>query len=197
MLRSRSILLTVIATLMAITLAACIQRVAVDDSEPDDRVVPTPEATSPPASGDDGEWWTVLATDKTFPDAEFGEIFIELAEDQETFDERWDWAGLTDDDLPDVDWDSQVVIFAGTGESGSCPLVITEIDFDDDERLITIGLERDVPRDTMCTMDWTPRVFVVALDAAELGDGELLALMYDAEFDQEIDPEQAIVIREE
>lgn len=212
MLRRRSVLTILLAPLLALTLVACVNSEP-DSSEPGDRPVPTPEPTpvetpsdepdptpaptEPSDSEEPDDWYELLITEKSYPDARSDEKVLELAESDETYEELWSEFQLDDlDEAPDIDWDNQVVLFAGTGESSGCPLVIDSIDFDEEQRLISIATVRDVPEDTMCTMDWTPRVFVIALDAETLGDGELRAAIYDTEMVDEIDPDDGTIIRE-
>ena len=216
MVRSR-LLFLVLATLAAMSLAACVDRVAEDDDgAAGDRPVPTPVPTEPiddddndgvdeqatptPAStpGErNGEWFHLLETDKTYPEDEVGDQILALTESQEAFDEWQERFQLGE--IPDadgIDWDQQVVLFAGTGESGSCPLELVGVQFDDDDRLVNVMATREGDDDMMCTMDWTPRVFVISLDQAVLGDDELFGVITDPDHDQEIDPDQWITIRE-
>ncbi len=217
MVRSR-LLFLVLASLLAMSLAACVDRVAEDDdSAAGDRPVPTPAPTEPndddaaddgvdekpaptPAPTPDesnGEWFNLLETDKTYPEDEIGDEILALAESQETFDEWRERFQL--DEIPDVEdigWDTHGVLFAGTGESGSCPRELGDVLFHKDDRLVEVQASQDEPPDTMCTMDWTPRVFVIALDQAVLGHEELFGVITDPDHDQEIDPDQWTTIRE-
>lgn len=216
MVRSR-LLFLVLASLLAMSLAACVDRVAEDDdSAAGDRPVPTPVPTEPiddaaddgvddqpsptPAPTPDehnGEWFHLLETDKTYPEDEVGDEVLALAESQETFDEWFGRFQLDDmTDMEAIDWETHAVLFAGTGESGSCPRELVDVLFHEDDRLVEVQASQDEPPDTMCTMDWTPRVFVIALDQAVLGDDELFGVITDPEHDQEIDPDRWITIRE-
>lgn len=212
MLRTRSVLKVLLAPLLALTLVACVS------SEPDspgsgDRPVPTPEPTpaetpadepdptpaptEPSDSEEPDDWYELLITEKSYPEERTDEQVLELAESDETYEALWSEFQLDDvDDAPDVNWDNQVVLFAGTGESSGCPLIIDSIVFDEEQRFISIATIRDIPEDTMCTMDWTPRVFVIALDSETLGDGELRAAIYDAEMVDQVDPGDGTIIRE-
>jgi hypothetical protein len=175
--------------------------VPTETEQPEAEPPETPAAPTTPEpqeeGGRNGEWYELLVTEKTYPEEKIGEQVLALAEDENEFAELWEWFNLDQEaDMPEVDWNTTAVLFAGTGESGGCPLVLDLIDFDQDERLIKVGASKDVPEDTMCTMDWTPRVFVVALDADNLGEGGLRAVIYDTEYDDQIDPESSEAIRE-
>jgi hypothetical protein len=208
--RNRILIHASLVATIVFVLAGCVEREAADDNGAADRPVPTPEATeTPPAEPDldptpdatpespeNGEWYELLITDKTYPEEEIGEEILELAENEDEFQELWDWFQLEgDDDHPAVDWDSQVVLFAGTGESSGCPLILEDVTFDEEERFIAVAATRDVPEDTMCTMDWTPRVFVIALDTEMLGDGELRAGIYDTDAIDGIPPDDGEIVR--
>jgi hypothetical protein len=159
---------------------------------------PTPEPTETADTNESDDWYQLVISEKTYPQAEIGENIRELAEDPDEFGELWNWFEFDPTDpVPELDWENRVMLFAGTGESSGCPLVLDSVTFDPDERLISVGVSKDVPEDTMCTMDWTPRVFVISLDDEYLGGGELRAGMYDTEFQDGVDLEHAKVIREE
>ena len=190
---------------LVIALAGCVERDdAADDNDIGDRPVPTPEETATPEPDptpvddppDVAEWFELIASDKTYPEEETGEKVLELAENADEFQELWTWFQFEVKDIPEIDWDEHVVLFAGTGESSGCPLVLEDVSFDEDERFISVAATRDVPEDTMCTMDWTPRVFVIALDAETLGEGELRAGIYDTDAIGGISPGDGEVIRE-
>jgi hypothetical protein len=164
------------------------------EEEPD----PTPEPTEPAEIDEPDDWYELVTSEKTYPQAEIGETILELAENPDEFGELWTWFEFDPaDPVPELDWENRVMLFVGTGESSGCPLVLDSITFDSDERLISVGASKDVPEDTMCTMDWTPRMFVLLLDNEYLGDGKLRAGIYDTEFQDAVDLELAEVIREE
>lgn len=144
------------------------------------------------------EWFDLLVTEKSYPEQRIGTNVLELAEDEARFDELWDWFAIEESERPEVDWGSQIVLFAGTGEPNGCPLVLDDLSFDQDERYIEVRASRDVPEDTMCTADWTPRLFVIAMDAQYPGGGELRAAIgkgKDGEY--EFTADDGVVIREE
>ena len=194
-------------TAMMLAVAGCVDRddTADDNGAGGDRTVPTPEATETPEPDptpvddppDAGGWYELIVTDKTYPEEKTGEQVLELAEDADRFQELWNWFGLDPaGEIPEIDWNENVALFAGTGESSGCPLVLEEVTFDEEDRFINVAATPDVPEDTMCTMDWTPRVFVIALDAETLGDGELRAGIYDTDAIDGISPDDGEVVRE-
>ncbi len=199
-----TVIAALLISILVIALAGCAS-IDQDDSGPEDRPVPTPaptetEAAEPdptavPSPVGDDHWYELVISEKTYPETEIGENILELAEDPDEFAELWAWFGF-DDDAPVLDWDSRVVLFAGTGESSGCPLVLDAVKFDEEHRFIGVAASRDVPEDTMCTMDWTPRVFVISLNADLLGDGELRAAIYDTEIIDQFDPADGTIIRE-
>jgi hypothetical protein len=183
-------LCALLASLM--TLAACVETSAPDPGDTDDDAAATPEPTATPSASptpemtptpeptptpDDGAVaYEVLASEKTLPPQTYGNV-IEFAEDDDRFAELWAEFQL-DDDPPEVDWERHVVLFFGTGESGSCPLHLMDVTYDAEERVLTAEVSEDLEPDTVCTDDWTPRVFVVAVDAGHLADGELHARLW-------------------
>lgn len=203
---TRTLNVAILLSVLMIALAGCVERDdAGDDTGTGDRSVPTPEETTTPepdpTPGDDspdaGDWYELIESDKTYPEEEHGEQVLELAEREDEFLELWEWFELDSaQDAPELDWDAQLVLFAGIGESSGCPLVLEDVSFDEDERFISVAATRDVSEDTMCTMDWTPRVFVIALDAETLGEGELRAGIYDTDAIDGISPDDGEVVRE-
>jgi hypothetical protein len=203
--------LTALIAILTVLLIGCTDQED-EGSGPGERTVPTPVSTESetpvpestptrtPELDDDmstSEWFDLLATDKVYPEARTGEEVFELAESQDELKGLWRTFGFEESETPsEIDWDTTMVLFVGTGESGSCPIVLDTVEYDEDERLISVGTSRDVPADTMCTMDWTPRAFVIAMDRDVPGDGELRALVFDTEHEDQIDPHEAPVIRE-
>jgi hypothetical protein len=208
--RLRILILLALASLLVLILTACVERSAEDDDNtPGDRPLPTPVPTEPESDDsepdstatpgtDTGEWFQLLETDKTYPEDHVGDEILELTESAEEFEEWWERFQL--DDAPgadEIDWDQRVVLFVGTGESGSCPVELVDVQFDEDERLVDVMISQEAPPETMCTMDWTPRVFVIALDQSVLGDDELFGVITDPDHDDEdIDPDRLVTIRE-
>jgi hypothetical protein len=208
--RTTRLLILILAAILTTTLAGCVER---EDEENGarDRPVPTPAPTEPetpepeptitPDPGENGNaaanWYELLKTDKVYPGGQVGEEILELAERQDEFEELWAWFEFEPDEpMPEINWDTTMVLFAGTGESSGCPLVLDTVEFHEDDRVIGIGASMDVPEDTMCTMDWTPRVFVLALDREITGDGELRATLFDPEYGEQLDPGESELIRE-
>jgi hypothetical protein len=199
-------------TFLALLLVGC-SDTGNDDREPGEHTVPTPgptEQESPepdptptvtPELDDempDSDWFELFETEKVYPASLTGEEVLELAENQTEFDELWQAFGFEDPASSlEINWDTTMVLFVGTGESGTCPTELDTVEYDENERLISVGTSRNVPDDTMCTMDWTPRAFVIALDRDIPGEGELRALVVDVDYEDQLDPERAKIIREE
>jgi hypothetical protein len=141
----------------------------------------------------DAGWYDVIHTEKVLPDEELGDNVYRLVEDPDEFAETWEWFNF-EEELPDVDWDSHVVLFVGTGESGTCPLHVDQVRFNDEDRRIEVMVAMEDPG-AICTMDWTPRAFVIALDPEVLGEGDLRAIVMHSQFKDEVRPEDGEVIR--
>jgi hypothetical protein len=120
--------------------------------------------------------YELIASEKTLPPDTFDNV-IELAENQSEFENLWQEFRFSESP-PDVDWEVQVVFFFGTGESGTCPLHLMDVRYDPEERLVTAEVDEDLPPDAVCTDDWTPRAFVVAVSADPLAGDDLSAQLY-------------------
>jgi hypothetical protein len=191
---SRVRLTLLIALIGALALAGCVREEA-GPGTGDDAAV-TPEATPTPTPIltpdftdplDERVGYDLVASEKTYPEGSTGAIVIEYADNAERFAEVWDSFGF-DESAPEIDWDRDVVLFFGTGESGSCPLDLNDVRFNPDERLIVAVVDPNLPPETVCTMDWTPRVFVVSVPADALGDDDLRAGILHAPHAEEIAP---------
>jgi hypothetical protein len=156
--------------------------------DPDESLTPTPEQP------DTGDWNDLLISEKQYPEGVFDDPLFELAEEKAELQEVWERFGF-EGVPPDIDWDSRIVLFAGTGESGTCPLFLNDVEFNSEHRVIVLHADTNLPEDTECTADWTPRVFVIAMNADYLGEGVLRA-MFDRPDLEEIGPDDGEVIRE-
>lgn len=76
-------------------------------------------------------------------------------------------------DRPRVNLDRRIVLFVGTGESGSCPLRFESLRFNDERK--TFKLRAPARGGPVCTDDFTPRTFVIAVDRSDLPKGDLRA----------------------
>ena len=72
-----------------------------------------------------------------------------------------------------VNLDRRTVLFVGTGESGSWPLRFESLRFNDERR--TFKLRAPARGGPVCTDDFSPRTFVVAVDRSDLPKGDLRA----------------------
>lgn len=66
--------------------------------------------------------------------------------------------------MQEVDWDRHALLFLGLYESGSCPMTITSMKYNDSELEIHTGYADIGFGQTSCTDDATVRTFVVQLD---------------------------------
>lgn len=153
------------------------------------------DAAPTPEQPDMADWAELLISEKAYPESVFDDPLFELVDDKRKFEETWTRFQIDGDPLA-IDWDTQVVLFAGTGESSGCPLLLNEVAFEVEHRTIVIDSSTEDP-DAMCTADWTPRVFVIAMDRDHLGDGELKAQFLNSDREDEVDPDDGAVIRDE
>lgn len=124
----------------------------------------------------------LLASEKRLPSRHFmrGEdVIMKLADDQQRYEELWRLFGMTGETLgqtkvpPAIDWAKESVLFVGLGESGSCPMRLTAVSLEPAGRLVVYISEGDGRY--VCTGDYTPRTFVVALPRTGLPDGLIRA----------------------
>lgn len=113
----------------------------------------------------------VIASEKSLP-ADFHEIaferkevpffsyLIKKVEAQSEFENVWKLYGF-ENEIPNVDFDHQAIVFVGLQESGSCPNDIKNVTFDAEHGTLFVSLS--VP-DGNCTSDATPRTFVLQVD---------------------------------
>lgn len=118
--------------------------------------------------------FTMLASEKKLPE-NFHEIafnedtsplLVKKAVDQSELEETWRLYEL-EQNMPDVDFNENVVFFIGVYESGSCPLEIKSVELNGDHTTMTIPLS--VPNelsgpDVACTADASPKTFVIQLE---------------------------------
>ena len=119
--------------------------------------------------------FTMLASEKALPE-NFHEIAFEVedttpilvkkAVDQTELEENWHLYEL-EQDMPDVDFNENVVFFIGVYESGSCPLEIQSVELNADHTTMTIPLSfpKELSgKDVACTADASPKTFVIQLE---------------------------------
>jgi hypothetical protein len=123
---------------------------------------------------DETENFTMLTSEKTLPtnfeDIAFKQgtdtLLVRKAADQAEFDATWSLYGL-ETEMPEVDFNENVVFFIGVYESGSCPLEIRRVELNADHTTMTIPLS--MPKElsgkiVACTSNATPRTFVIQLE---------------------------------
>jgi hypothetical protein len=106
----------------------------------------------------------LLASEKRLPRGVFHSIG-RLAVTRQAYERLWERFRLRTD-RPPVSFKRRAVLFAGTGESGSCPMHYRRLMLNEDSTTFRIAL-----KDTgyeVCTDDWTPRSMVISLPRAEV-----------------------------
>lgn len=137
-----------------------------------------PEAgagSTPPAQGAHAEpLFRVIASEKTLPrdfyEAAPDNVLVRVAADADTLEELWSAFGFKAR-MPEPAWDRDVVLFLGTGESGSCPLEVKDAAFDQAAGRLVVRVEQRMEGTEVCTMDFTPRAFALALPRSLLAAG--------------------------
>jgi hypothetical protein len=74
--------------------------------------------------------------------------------------------------LNDVDWDRQALVLWRSGESGSCPETLVDVDVVDGA--VRVATERDTGPNMACTDDYNPYRMVAAVDRDRLPDADAL-----------------------
>ena len=115
----------------------------------------------------------LLASQKRMPDGEPGALG-RLAVTRSAYREMWDQFRLRGD-RPGVNWQKRRVLFVTTGESSICPLRFKWLRLIDETATLKLraGFARNGQR--VCTDDWTPRTFVVAVARDSIPKGKLHA----------------------
>lgn len=141
------------------------------DADPSDSESPAADGVQPLAKV---EGWRSDADMQQMPFA-----VVEVAADADTAEQAWqenvpEDLGEGDSDvgepgvygsLDDVDFDDQVVVVWHSGESGSCPTWLADIDTVDG----SVTIERDqYSPDDVCTDDYNPYRMVLAVDQDRL-----------------------------
>ena len=126
----------------------------VDGIDPEDAV---PDRAQP--SG--GEGWRLLGNDLT------GDIYrTAVATTPQQYEEVWTAAGLGGS-LPEVDFQSEVVIWFGAVFGSSCPIRMDSVVFDVDRQIVHAELVRP-GNPTACTDDANAAAYVVAVERERL-----------------------------
>ncbi len=63
--------------------------------------------------------------------------------------------------IPEIDFETNDVLFVGMTESNSCPYILDSLKTNIEKSQISITFE---PLDDVCTADLSPRNFVIAID---------------------------------
>lgn len=109
----------------------------------------------------------VVGDGPTIPEEE-AYTFAAIATDEASLAAEWARFGLAGA-VPRVDLERQVALFAGFGESGSCPFVYGGVEIDIAGGRAGLMAADAPPRD--CTSDYNPRTLVVAVDRELLPAG--------------------------
>ncbi len=76
----------------------------------------------------------IIHTESSIPDDIEIESVVEVAKNQNEYEETWSYFNLRKE-MPSVNWEDYSVLFLGTFESGSCPVIIEEMEVDDENVL--------------------------------------------------------------
>jgi len=109
----------------------------------------------------------LLASSVTLPEGRSRDIAV-LATNRRALRRTWRQFGLEGAPML-VDFDRRYVLFAGTGESGTCPLEYK--DFDTEGRLVRLRLFAAWAQ-RACTDDFRPRTFVIGANKRNFPNGE-------------------------
>ena len=116
-----------------------------------------------------GEGWRLLwqaagiANSEDLPDqrAQVATSHEELA--------RWRRVSHDDGETPDVDFESEIAVGFATGHGGNCPIILTDVVFDREDRKVYADFARKT-RQMGCNDDFNPIAFVVAVERTSLPD---------------------------
>lgn len=87
-------------------------------------------------------------------------IQAELVKTQDVYEDSWKEFQL-EGSIPEVDFETNDVLFVGMTESSSCPFILDSLKTNMEESQLAITFE---PLDDVCTADLSPRNFVIAID---------------------------------
>lgn len=131
--------------------------ICVDAADPASLPVPGPQ----PAGGDG---WRLLVDEHPIGDA----YRTGIAYDPTSLDDLWEEIGL-DVPLPEVDFESEVVIWFGAVYGSSCPNLRLDNVVVDGSTVHAVIVLPDAP--IACTADANPHAYVVAVDRSKLPHG--------------------------
>ena len=120
------------------------------------------------ASGGGGPG-ALLASARGYPDGELGNEIAVLATKRRSMRRTWRQFEMPGRPLF-VNFDRYAVLFAGTGESGSCPEEFRRLERVEGRRLVKVHVY--VNWGSACTDDWNPRSFVIAARKKHFPRGE-------------------------
>ncbi|SES28499.1 hypothetical protein SAMN04487944_1353 [Gracilibacillus ureilyticus] len=110
----------------------------------------------------------VIASEKRLPanfeeialKYEYEQVLVEKVEDYDQYQELWELFQLKEE-MNEVDLETNVVLFIGLYESGSCPEEIKEVTADSKQHTVEITFEN---KNSNCMADASPRTFVLSID---------------------------------
>jgi hypothetical protein len=108
----------------------------------------------------------VLADEPTQPPENAYE-YAAIAPDRMELVRQWSRFGLSGTPAA-LNFDREVALFVGFGESGSCPLVYEGVNLDAASRVVSVLFESE---SGACTGDYNARTIVLAIDRDRLPDG--------------------------
>ncbi|VDG96971.1 Uncharacterised protein [Lysinibacillus sphaericus] len=110
----------------------------------------------------------LVASEKTLPSnfeslsnqSEPKGIQAELVKTQDVYEDSWKEFQL-EGTIPEIDFETNDVLFVGLTESSSCPYILDSLKINIEESQLVITFE---PLDDVCTADLSPRNFIIAID---------------------------------
>ena len=87
-------------------------------------------------------------------------IQAELVKTKDVYEDSWKEFQL-EGSVPEVDFETNDVLFVGMTESSSCPYILDSLKPDIEASQLVITFD---PLDDVCTADLSPRNFVIAID---------------------------------
>ena len=111
----------------------------------------------------------LVASASVYPDGNVGNEVAVLATRRRSLNRTWRQFELPGAP-PVVNFENHYVLFAGTGESGSCPEEFRYLERVNGQRLVKVHIH--TAWGPVCTEDWRPRTFVIGAGKKHFPRGE-------------------------